>query len=196
VITSLEQLNLNEKYTYLDYLSWQLKERVELIRGYIVKMSPAPNVRHQRISGFIFRQLGNYLESQNCEVFHAPFDVRLSSSKGDEIDTVVQPDICVICDPKQLDEQGCIGAPTLVIEILSPGNTQNEMKDKFKLYESAGVQEYWLIDPIREFIITYHRNESGIFIGSRPYLADDQVKSRTIPGFSIMATNILNTPKS
>ena len=161
-------------------------------------MSPAPNVRHQRISGTISRQIGGYLENTPCEVFTAPFDVRLPlpahKVKGDKIDTVVQPDIVVICDPDKLDEQGCIGAPDIVIEILSPGNTRREMKDKMELYQSAGVQEYWVVDPDHEFIIVYTHNEAGQYIGSVPYTEDSLLTSRILPYFQMDVGSIFVQP--
>jgi Uma2 family endonuclease len=189
MITSLDQLDLNKKYTYADYLTWRLKERVELIKGRIFKMSPAPNVRHQKISGTLFLALGNFLQKKECQIFSAPFDVRLM--KEDQY-TVVQPDLCVICDPDKLDEQGCIGAPELIIEILSPGNSKKEMQDKFKLYEKAGVLEYWLVDPIREFVIVYNLTEKGSYSGSPLYLANQHIPSKVLKGFSLDASQILN----
>ena len=189
MITSLDQLDLNKKYTYADYLTWRLKERVELIKGKVFKMSPVPNVRHQRIASFLIRILGNHLEGKKCEVFSAPFDVRL---KKEDQYTVVQPDLCVICDSNKLDEQGCIGAPDLIIEILSPGNSKKEMQDKFKLYEQAGVLEYWLVDPIREFVIVYHLNKDGVYSGSQLYLANQYIPSKVLKGFNLDASQILN----
>ncbi|MFT6205807.1 MAG: Uma2 family endonuclease [Spirosomataceae bacterium] len=106
-------------------------------------MSPAPASRHQRISWNISFELGKFLDNSPCEVFYAPFDVHLERTKNDEqIQTVVQPDICVICDISKIDEKGCSGAPEVVVEILSPENSKREMKAKYELYEEAGVLEY------------------------------------------------------
>lgn len=199
MITDFNQLDLTKQYTYSDYLSWRFQERVELIRGWVFKMSPAPNVRHQRISGAISRQIGSYLENKPCEVFTAPFDVRLSlpphKVKGAKIDTVVQPDIVVICDPRKLDEQGCIGAPDLVVEILSPGNTRREMKDKLELYQNAGVQEYWVVDPEHEFIIIYSHNEAGAYFGSVPFTEGDLLTSKVLSNLHIDVESIFVSPK-
>jgi Uma2 family endonuclease len=151
MITSLDQLDLNKQYTYADYLTWQFSDRVELIKGKIFKMSPAPLRSHQQISFNLSLQIGKYLENKSCEAYTAPFDVRLinkrKSTPDNQIISVVQPDISVICDKSKLDEKGCVGAPDWVIEILSPGNNRKEMQDKLELYEENGVREYWVVYP-------------------------------------------------
>ncbi len=187
MITSLDQLDLNKTYTYSDYLSWKFKERVELLRGKIFKMSPAPNRKHQFVSGVLFGTIWNILKNEECQVFSAPFDVLLSR-KGK--DTVVQPDICVICDLNKLTEQGCTGAPDLIIEILSPGNSRKEMKEKFELYEENGVQEYWLADPGNEDITIYSLNKEGKYIGSKPFVAEEHASSSVIAGFSVVVEEV------
>ncbi len=191
MITNIKQLDLSKKYTYADYLTWQFKERVELIRGRILKMSPAPNLKHQRISGDLFYEIKSFVKYNKCQVFHAPFDVRLlTSKKKDKIDTVVQPDITVVCDEQKLDEQGCNGIPDIVIEILSPGNTKREMKEKFELYLTAKIPEYWLVDPERESIIVYTLNEEQKYVGSKPYMEGDTIKSTTLTGFELVVASI------
>ena len=138
-----------ELYTYGDYLQWDDGERWELIEGVPYNMSPAPNRRHQEISGELHRQFATFLLDKPCQVYAAPFDVRLP--EGDEaeseISTVLQPDIAVICDSHKLDDAGCIGAPDLIVEILSPSTARKDHKEKFLRYERAGVKEYWLADP-------------------------------------------------
>ena len=156
-ITQLSQLDLNASYTYADYLTWQLDKTVELIKGKIMLMSPAPNVKHQSISWQLNGVLFQYFKNKNCHAFAAPFDVRLydhqKSVKADkEIHTVVQPDISVICDSDKLTEQGCLGAPDLVIEILSKGNSKKEMQIKYALYQESGVTEYWIVYPYEQAI--------------------------------------------
>lgn len=163
-ITQLSQLDLTARYSYADYLTWQLNEAVELIKGRIQLMSPAPNVKHQRISIYLSSHLFFYFENKNCQVFDAPFDVRLydrskSLLANKDITTVVQPDICVICDKDKLDEQGCNGAPDWIIEILSKGNSKKEVKIKHELYAESGVSEYWLIFPYEEVIQQFVLNE-------------------------------------
>jgi Uma2 family endonuclease len=187
MITSLSQLDLNKKYTYADYLTWQFKERVELIKGRIFKMSPAPNRKHQGVSRNILVDISVYLKNQSCQVYDAPFDVVLTK---DGMNTVVQPDICVICDSSKLTEQGCTGAPDLIIEILSPGNSRKEKKEKFELYQENEVKEYWLVSPIDNSVIIYTLNDAGIYIGSKPYVTEEMVKSNVLSEFSILVDDI------
>jgi len=148
-IMQLSDLDLSKTYTYADYLKWTFDDRLELIKGKIFKMSPAPGSIHQIISGILFAELFNYLKGKACKVFSAPYDVRLTRRSIDDknIVTVVQPDICVVCDPKKNDTKGCIGSPDIVIEILSPGNNKKELQNKYEVYEEAGVLEYWIIHP-------------------------------------------------
>src|ERR1700712_3703920 len=148
----LADLDVNKVYTYADYFKWRFEERVELIKGRIFKMSPAPNRVHQQIAGNIYRRIGNYLEGKKCEVYIAPFDVRLPRKSKDDKDiiTVLQPDVCVICNPAILDDKGCLGAPDLVVETLSPGSSKKEVQNKYEAYEEGGVKEYWIVDPIRQ----------------------------------------------
>jgi len=164
-ITDFSELDLKKQYNYADYLSWHFSERVELIKGWIYKMpalpsgrTPAPKRRHQKIEGFLFVKLFQHLENSTCEVYQSPFDVRLIKNKQQEdksIDTVVQPDICVICDKEKLDDAGCIGAPDLIIEILSLSTAKKDYNEKFNLYEENGVKEYWIVNPSENSIEIY-----------------------------------------
>lgn len=124
-----------------------------------------------------------------CKAFHAPFDVRLPSKSENKIYTVVQPDICVICDLSKLDDKGCLGAPDLVIEILSPGNSDREMKDKFDLYEESGVKEYWIVQPEGKWVNIYVL-ENGRFITHRPFIASDTIKSQVFKDLEFPAEKI------
>jgi Uma2 family endonuclease len=165
-ITQLSDLDLTAEYSYADYLTWQLTETVELIKGKIQLMCPAPNVKHQRFSAYLSSHIFFYLEKKSCQMFSAPFDVRLydrnkSLLANKEITTVVQPDICVICDITKLDEQGCNGAPDWIIEILSKGNSKKEVKTKHALYAESGVKEYWLVFPYEEVIQQFVLNEDS-----------------------------------
>ena len=190
-ITSLDQLDLNATYTYADYLQWQLKERLELLRGKIALMSPAPSRKHQQILVNLLLQIGNYLDGKSCFVYCAPFDVRLPINRGDSTEySVVQPDLCVVCDEDKLDGKGCTGAPDLVVEILSPGNTKKEMKDKFNLYEEAGVQEYWIVDPERLHMLIFELNDQGKYIGKPPITKGDQLETPILPNLVIEADKI------
>lgn len=173
-------------YTYADYLTWEIDEMVELIKGKVFKLAAAPRTTHQRISGKVFNTFYNYLKGKSCEVFSAPFDVRLPvrSIKDRDIDTVVQPDICVICDPSKLDDMGCIGAPDLIVEILSPGNNRKELHDKYEVYEESGVREYWVIQPVERTLLIYTLKK-GKYIPSRLFTMGDTVVSRVLPGFRL-----------
>lgn len=189
-ITNINQLDLNGVYTYADYLLWKFDERVELFKGKIFKMSPAPNMKHQKISRNLMGELYSLFKHKTCQLFSAPFDVRIPrKSKDDqEILTVVQPDLCVICDPEKLDERGCIGARDLVIEILSPGNSKKEMKNKFELYEEAGVREYWVVHPTEENVLIYTL-EDGKFRAYKP-VVDDYIISHIFPDLKIHTNEV------
>ena len=134
-----------ERFTYTDYCTWDDGERWELIDGVAYAMSPAPSWRHQSCSIALSAKIFNFLEGKPCEVFHAPFDVRLNADTYDDI--VVQPDIVVICDESKISGTGCVGAPDMVIEILSPSTAAHDRFLKFKIYLQAGVREYWIVDP-------------------------------------------------
>jgi len=193
-ITSLNQLDPEATYTYADYLTWKFQERVELLRGKIRAMA-APNRIHQRISGNLQHFFSNALWKSPCQVYAAPFDVRLTrfnKLKNKEVTTVVQPDLCVICDPAKLDNRGCIGAPDLVVEILSPGNSQTEMKDKFDLYEEAGVLEYWIVYPGERSVQIFQLNENGRFIGLRPCVESDTVTTPVVPGMEVVLADVFD----
>lgn len=172
------------RYTYADYLTWQLDEMVELIKGKVFKQAAAPRVNHQRVSMKISGELFTFLKGKKCEVFSAPFDVRIpsKSKKNEDITTVVQPDICVICDPEKLDDLGCIGAPDLIIEILSPGNNKKEIQNKFEVYEESGVKEYWVIHPNECTLLVYTLTK-GKYQGSRLFTFGDKVTSQAVKGF-------------
>ena len=151
--------NEERKWTYADYKEWELKpgERYELVDGAAYGMA-APNTEHQRISILLSAKLFNYFEGKPCQPFAAPFDVRLFYEEDESDDTVVQPDLVVVCDPEKLGKEGCRGAPDLVIEILSPSNTAIEMHRKLDLYQDAGVREYWVIDPEQKLIEVFRLN--------------------------------------
>jgi Uma2 family endonuclease len=187
VITNINQLDFSKQYSYADYLKWQFEERIELLKGFITRMA-APNVYHQRISIELGRQIANYLHKSPCSVFTAPFDVRLtrkSKITNKDVLTVVQPDICVICDKEKLDKRGCIGAPDWIIEILSPGNSKKEMKDKFEIYQESGVREYWLVQPEDKAVFAYILNNEGKYIGLAPLTEDDMASSFVFPDLQI-----------
>lgn len=192
MITSISQLDLDKQYSYEDYLIWELEERVELLQGKIRPIEP-PSRRHQAISMKLTRPIVNALWKSPCKVYAAPFDVRITrfnQAQNKDVTTVVQPDLCVICDPSKLDDRGCLGAPELMIEILSPGNSKTEMKDKFEIYEEAGVLEYWIVSPVEKTIQVWKLNEQGKYIGLQPAVEDDILTTSIIPGLEIEVTDV------
>ncbi len=174
-------------YSYADYLTWQLDEMVELIKGKAFKSAAAaPRRIHQKISGNVFTKLHTYLKNKSCDVYGAPFDVRLpgKSTKNEDIFTVVQPDICVICDKSKLDEFGCIGAPDMIVEILSPGSNRKELQNKYEVYEESGVKEYWIIQPYELTLLIYTLVDNN-YVSSKLFTFGDIVESKCIPGLKL-----------
>ncbi|MEM6298235.1 MAG: Uma2 family endonuclease [Bacteroidota bacterium] len=194
-ITSLDQLDPSKVYSYADYLQWQFEEMVELIQGKIVKMSPAPNRRHQNISMKMGVLLYQAIEKTSCKVYSAPFDVRLydrnRSIKADqEIFTVVQPDLCVVCDHEKLDEQGCNGAPDLVVEILSKGNSKKEMRTKFDLYQGEGVSEYLVVFPYENVLQQFVLNSTGKYQLKDSFVEGDILNAHIFPELHVSLDDI------
>ena len=189
-ITSLNQLDFSKRYTYADYLKWQLDERVrvELHKGVIMSLR-TPYTLHQQVSGALSFTLWKQLKATGAKVYAAPFDVRLPSQKGkvadDEIDTVVQPDLSVFFDKSKLDKRGGIGAPDLIIEILSPSNSKREMRDKYELYEEAGVLEYWIVDPIRRSVLVYILQNEKFISTMRPLVDEDILTAYVFPDLKV-----------
>ncbi|EON75315.1 hypothetical protein ADIS_4228 [Lunatimonas lonarensis] len=175
------------QYSYADYLTWQMDEVVELIKGRIFKKAAAaPRRIHQKVSIELSLRIAGFLKGMTCEVYNAPFDVRFpkTSTEDKQIVDVVQPDICVICDPAKLDDRGCLGAPDLIVEILSPGNSKTELKHKYELYESHGVREYWIIHAETHDLLIYTL-ENGRYVPSRLLTSGDVVESRVLPGLKL-----------
>jgi Uma2 family endonuclease len=171
-------------FTYADYKSWELKEteRYELIEGVAYAMS-APNTLHQLIATILTGEFYAFLKGKTCRVFAAPFDVRLFFEEDESDDTVVQPDLVVICDPGKLGEEGCRGTPDMVVEILSPSNTAIEMERKLVLYREARVREYWVVDPKNKHISVYRLKDGGYSV--RAFHAQDTAESSVLPGLEI-----------
>ncbi|TAN68106.1 MAG: Uma2 family endonuclease [Methylobacter sp.] len=197
-ITQLSQLDLNQTYSYADYLTWQFDEAVELIRGKIMLMSPAPNVNHQRISMKFSYSLFKFFKDKECQVFAAPFDVRLYNRKqsvlaNQDIYTVVQPDLCVICDPGKLDSRGCNGAPDWVIEILSKGNSKREMDVKYALYAESGVTEYWLVYPYEQAIYQFVLDDNNVYQLNKMYANNGIAVAHLFPDLVIDLSEIFES---
>jgi len=192
--TKVEEPDPSYSYTYADYLKWKFEERLELFKGKVYKLS-APNTKHQEVSRNFVVSFSNQLKNKTCKVFNAPFDVRLlvkNRKKDNEVKTVVQPDICVICDESKLDEKGCCGAPDLIIEILSPGNSRKEVRLKYELYEEAGIKEYWIVQPVEENISIFILNNDGKYNGATMYTSGDSIKSEAIPGLTVKVNDIFS----
>ncbi len=193
IITNIKQLDLKGTYSYADYLLWQFSERVELIKGKIFKMSPAPSSSHQDISLNLTRIFDKVFYKTTCKMYVAPFDVRLvnfkESTSENKILSVVQPDLCVICDRSKIDAKGCIGAPDLVVEILSTGNSKKEMDTKFDLYQENKILEYWIVDPLQKTILIYVL-ENERYIGLKPFLVDSKITSPTFPNLKVSVKKV------
>lgn len=189
-----------QKCTYADYLQWSDDERWELIDGTAYNMSPAPRPRHQRIvmnmAGAMWRCLG---PGMPCEVFPAPFDVRFPATGeagDDETDTVVQPDISVICDRGKIDERGCVGPPDLVVEVLSEETGGRDEGTKFKLYEKHAVREYWIVNPWDETVRLYALNDEGRYQFPIFVARSQTVDSTVIKGLSVNLNDVFPTTDS
>ena len=157
---SAEEYVAAQRFTYEDYCSWDGGDRWELIDGWAHKME-APNREHQTISMELSRQMANFLVNKTCDVYAAPFDVRLNVGEGK--DTILQPDLVVFCDQRKLDYKGAKGAPDFLIEILSPSTRKKDEGSKLQKYEQYGVREVWLIDPLYRTVTTYVLNQVGMY---------------------------------
>ena len=190
MITSIDQLDLSKKYTYADYLNWQLDEMVELIEGKVIRMD-APSTSHQLVSGNLHGVIWSYLRDKPFKLFAAPFDVRLplpqNQQQNDRIETVVQPDLCVICDPSKIDDRGCNGAPDWIIEILAKSTARKDLTDKFNLYNKAGVQEYWAVHPEEGTLLIYQLDDNNCFqlLRLNPFTRQESVPVGVLPGLTL-----------
>ncbi len=182
-------MNRVGKYTYADYLTWDDETRWELIEGVPYDMTPAPSPKHQSVSGELFVLFHEYvkLQKKKCRVFPAPFDVRfanMSNEPDESIETVVQPDISIICDEKKIDDRGCVGPPVLIVEIESPSTAYKDETVKLRLYEKYGVNEYWIVNPDAEWVMIY--SLSGKKYGKADYYArGEKAKSTYFDGLVI-----------
>jgi Uma2 family endonuclease len=185
------KLNI-EKYNYADYREWPDQERWELIEGIAYDMSPAPSRKHQKILGELHRQISTFLLDKTCDVYMAPFDVRFpeQEEREEEIKTVLQPDISVICDPAKLDEKGCLGSPDLIIEIVSPATVQKDMREKLYIYEKFGVKEYWIIHPVDQILMVFKLLPGNKYGRPDTFSSQDQVKVGILPGLTINLTTV------
>jgi len=168
----------NRLYTYSDYAAWSDDKRYEVIGGKVFNMAPAPSERHQGVSVQLVIEFGSYLRGKKCRVYDAPFDVAFPE-EGEKFETatnVVQPDIVIICDKDKIIPRGCLGAPDLVAEILSPSTAPTDLKVKRKLYQRFGVKEYWIVDPVHKSIQVYQLDAQGKYSFPATYAGDDIIK--------------------
>lgn len=170
-------------YTYKDYLGWPDEERWEIIDGIPFNLTPVPSPRHQEILGELFRQISNHLVGRACRVYVAPFDVRLFPSEKQDDNTVVQPDLTVIGEPKIITNLSCEGVPDLIVEVLSPSTAKKDKGVKKRLYERAGVKEYWIVDPFNHTIEVYScLTDGGKFGEPTLYGPEDELKVEMLEG--------------
>ena len=179
-------------FTYADYLTWPDDERWEIIEGVVYDMTPAPTVRHQRILGLLHVEIATALKGRTCEVLLAPLDVRLAEGRVEdrEICSVVQPDLLVVCDPKKLDRAGAVAAPELLVEILSPSTAFKDQTAKLSLYEKHGVQEYWIINPVRDTVQVYLLGDDGLFVKPEEFRKGETLDSRAVPALSVVLEKV------
>ena len=181
-----------ERYTFADVLAWDEHERAEIIDGEAVMMAPPSSV-HQEIAAELTRQFGNYLEGKRCKVYPAPFGVRLFERDGDrpeDVDTMVEPDLSVVCDRSKIDRHGCKGAPDMVVEILSPSTQRHDRLVKLGLYQRAGVLEYWIIDPDSQTVQVMLQDGGNGFQLHEVYSRGDVAKVNVLDGCFIELSKV------
>ena len=184
--------NLDRKFTYKDYLTWPEEEHWELINGIPYNMTPAPSTQHQKIVTTLIALFYNALKDSPCQVFGAPFDVRLpeQENSSEDIFTVVKPDLAIICDRNKLDSRGCLGGPDLIIEVTSPSTLRKDIKDKFYLYEKAGVNQYWMIYPEQKTVVVFCLDKEGKYGRPDIYCETDIIQAATDKSISIDLSEI------
>lgn len=176
-----------KKYTYADLLEMDDDKRYEIIDGKLYLMS-SPRVKHQVIAGEIYVQLSLFLRGKKCKPFIAPLDVTFSRYKQDDkIYNVVQPDISVVCDKEQLkDKRKITGAPSFIIEILSPSTRRKDRLEKMNLYQRYGVKEYWILDPMDMIVTPYILDEKGFYKAEKNYdLTTEEIPVNILPSCKI-----------
>ena len=183
-----DPVRLNDRhYTYGEYRHWPEDDRWELIEGVAYAMS-SPTSFHQAILVNLARIIGNHLKGKPCKVFFAPLDIlfpRLEEQDENDVDTVVQPDLVVVCDRSRIRPYGVWGAPDLVVEILSPSTSRKDFREKYNLYQRSGVKEYWVIDPPGRWLHQYLLEPSGSFGPQNLLVAKGTLTSPVLEGLSV-----------
>ena len=186
-----------DHYTFADCLTWGESERIEIINGEAVMMAPPTRI-HQEILMELSRQLANFLEGKKCKVYHAPFAVRLFEKDGDSpenVDTMVEPDISVVCDHDKLDKYGCKGAPDLVVEVLSPSTQRHDRLVKLDLYQRASVREYWIVSPDEKTVQVFLL-DGGLMQPHEVYGKEDIAKVSVLDGCFIELSKVFPNDKA
>lgn len=156
----IEDLDLKKQYSLADYWNFKFDRMVELVKGFVINMAPAPAPYHQSVSRYLTKQIEASFPTGPSQLYYAPLDVFLAGTDSSKPATVIQPDLLIVCDPKKITSRGCEGAPDWIAEILSPGSARRDYDIKFHLYESAGVREYWIVDPANQAVETYLLDDS------------------------------------
>ncbi len=199
MLTSLGQLDKSKLYTYADYLTWEFPQRVELILGKVFPMSPAPNSTHQEICAWLGFQFLDHFKFHRCRIFLAPFDVILPGENGMP-ESVLQPDLMVVCDERKIQEGNCHGAPDLVVEVLSRSTKKRDLTAKLSLYNTAGVREYWVVDPEALTIRSYIPGPDGRYRCASMATHGEQMTSHCFPDLSadtgFIFRNIVKEPRA
>lgn len=184
----------NNTYTYADYLKWTDDKRWELLNGTAFNIA-APSRRHQEVLGELFYLIRSRLADPPCKIYTAPFDVRLAEpeEKNEQISNVVQPDLTIVCDPSKLDDKGCLGAPDLIIEIISPTSINLDYVKKLALYEKYRVKEYWIVHPIDHTVMVFSLGENFQYGKPGIFTEDTPLKSRVIPDLTIDLSLVFGT---
>jgi len=177
----------NKRHTWTEYQTWSDDQRWEIIGGTAYMMSPAPTWRHQGIIGELLRQMQPFFHGKKCQIGLSPLDVRLSE------EDVVQPDLLVICDPNQIKRTHVEGAPTLVIEILSPSSASRDRLLKLNLYARAGVKEYWIVTPYPSLVEVFVL-EGGRYVVHHVFGNEDTLTSPTFLELKISLAEVFNFP--
>lgn len=184
-LTDISQLDFNQLYTCEEYYSWKFPERIELIDGVPYQLMLGPRVIHQRLSMRFSGSWANFLDDKPCEVFAATIDVNFPNPKDGKTNTVVQPDIGNVCEASKIEEKGIYDAPDLIVEILFK-DKKRDTHFKYNLYEREGVKEYWIVEPIEQWLIINTLNDNKKYIGSKQFAPEDgKINSVILPDFEL-----------
>lgn len=184
----------NGRFTYKDYLTWPKSQPGEILDGVPYGRCPAPPIKYLEVLGELYLVFAHYLREKTGKVFLFPFDVRLPidpDQKDEDIPTVVQPDLTVICDISKVDDQGCKGAPDLIIEILTEDTMYRDLYIKLRLYEKAGVPEYWVVHPMDQTVLVFKLGkEGGVYETPEFYRASDEISVGLFSDLNIQLAEI------